>query len=373
MAGGDVHPWGCSLAFARVGLGGAAGLASIGAGTIHAAATLAHRAVAPALAIFVVLAGCQLVWGALVLARSGRRLILSGALGNLAAVAGWIASKTVGIGPVRGLEHAASPQLADSLAALLAAFAVACTVAALARARGGISHPVFGPAATAPLAVLIAAAAAGATAAPGHAHDAARASHRAQPAHRSAHGVAGVSAVQQARADRLVRVTRRGLPRFSRVAAAKAAGYASIGDSATGYEHYIKWSYIDDDRLLDPKHAESLVYRVNGDRRRLVAAMYMLREGATLDRVPDVGGRLTQWHVHDDLCFTADPAAPVVGGITTPGGRCPAPLVKRARVPMLHVWIVAHECGPFASLEGIAAGQVREGEQRRCDRRHATH
>jgi hypothetical protein len=99
--------------------------------------------------------------------------------------------------------------------------------------------------------------------------------------------------------------------------------------------------------------------------------MYMLSEDRTLDTVPDVGGRLTQWHIHDDLCFTDDPTAPVVAGITTPDGRCPPPLTKRAQVPMLHVWIVPHRCGPFAALEGIAAGQVKDGEQARCDHEHS--
>jgi hypothetical protein len=27
-------------------------------------------------------------------------------------------------------------------------------------------------------------------------------------------------------------------------------------------------------------------------------------------------------------------------------------------VPMVHVWIRANECGPFAALEGHSAGQV---------------
>ena len=99
----------------------------------------------------------------------------------------------------------------------------------------------------------------------------------------------------------------------------------------------------------------------------------MLGEGATLDTVPDVGGRLTQWHIHDDLCFTDDPAAPVVAAITTPGAACPPPLTKRGRIPMLHVWIVPHECGPFAALAGIAAGQGKDGEQPRCHRAHGAH
>jgi len=37
---------------------------------------------------------------------------------------------------------------------------------------------------------------------------------------------------------------------------------------------------------------------------------------------------------------------------------------------MLHAWIVPHECGPFAALEGIGGGQVKDGEQPRCHRAH---
>ena len=31
-----------------------------------------------------------------------------------------------------------------------------------------------------------------------------------------------------------------------------------------------------------------------------------------LNDVPDIGGALMQWHIHDNLCFTADPVAPQV-------------------------------------------------------------
>lgn len=350
------------------------------------------------MALFVVLAVCQIGWGLLALGTIGRPLILGGALGNLIAIGGWLVAKSAGIGVVDGLEQAEPAQLADSLAALLATVAVACALAALAGARRGVAHAALGPALTSIVAVCICgAAAAGVTATPRHTHAdggaASSAHHGPSPATASKHpdageprgarrrrsgavdlgGVAGVTPRQQARAEALVSATRQRLPKFADVATAQAAGYVSIGDAPTGHEHYVRWSYINDDKRLDPAHAESLVYRVEGDDRKLVAAMYMLGEDATLDTVPDVGGRLTQWHVHDDLCFTDDDAAPVVAGITTPGGSCTPPLVKRARVPMLHVWIVPQECGPFAALEGIGGGQVPDGEQPRCHRVHAAH
>ena len=39
---------------------------------------------------------------------------------------------------------------------------------------------------------------------------------------------------------------------------------------------------------------------------------------------------------------------------------------------MIHVWIVPHECGPFAALEGVGAGSILEGEQRWCDHAHGS-
>ena len=32
----------------------------------------------------------------------------------------------------------------------------------------------------------------------------------------------------------------------------------------------------------------------------------------------------------------------------------------------VHVWIRANECGPFASLLGVGAGQIKSGTQRSC-------
>ena len=83
-----------------------------------------------------------------------------------------------------------------------------------------------------------------------------------------------------------------------------------------------------------------------------------------------IGGPLMQWHIHDNLCYTNDPVAPKVAGLTDPAGNCRAPLVKHDPAPMIHVWITPHRCGPFASLEGVGAGQIEEGEERLCDHAH---
>ena len=118
-------------------------------------------------------------------------------------------------------------------------------------------------------------------------------------------GVEGVTPKQQAAAENLIAITLWRLPQWSDPKVAEAAGFHSIGDGFTGYEHFIQWDWINDDHILDPDHPESLVYRVDGNgTRTLEAAMYMLPQGETLDTVPELGGKLTQWHIHDNLCFT---------------------------------------------------------------------
>jgi len=187
-------------------------------------------------------------------------------------------------------------------------------------------------------------------------------------------GTPGVTPEQQAFAENLVAVTLRYLPQWADIEYAESQGFRSIGDGATGHEHYIQWDWIDDDIWLDPTRPESLVFEPQPDgSKTLVSAMYMLPTGTTLADVPDWGGALMQWHIHGDLCFTDDPEAPRVAGTKPIGTSCAAPLVDKAEVPMIHVWIRPHECGPFAALDGIAGGQVPDGEEILCDRAHGAH
>jgi hypothetical protein len=183
-------------------------------------------------------------------------------------------------------------------------------------------------------------------------------------------GTPGVTAAEQHRAENLLRATIVGLRKYASPAEARAAGYRSIGDSITGDEHYVKWSYVDDGHILDAQRPESLVYEYKNGKQSVVAAMYMMPLGSRFSNVPDVGGALTQWHVHSNLCLTDDPEQKLVSGITSPNGACPPGTSKAGNTPMLHAWIVPNECGPFAALEGIGAGQVPEGQTRLCDTAH---
>jgi hypothetical protein len=182
-------------------------------------------------------------------------------------------------------------------------------------------------------------------------------------------GVAGVTPEQQAAAENTVAVTLLRLPHWSDPAVAEAAGFRSIGDGFTGVEHFVNQAFMEDDTILDPDRPESLVYSTEGGGRRLVAAMYMLKRGTPLSDVPNIGGKLMQWHTHENLCYNAQGK---VSGITDAAGNCPAGLIKPVPTPMIHVWIEPHRCGPFAALEGIGGGTIAEGEEILCDHAHGT-
>jgi hypothetical protein len=188
-------------------------------------------------------------------------------------------------------------------------------------------------------------------------------------------GTPGVTPAQQAAAEALLRATLRDLPRFASQSAAYAAGYRTIGDGITGDEHLVNWSYADDKDIFDSKHPESLVYDTRTPGHPVLeAAMYMLPPGSRWTDIPPLfRNALTQFHVHNNICFaqTKDPLQKVFGGFTDGDGNCPAGTTLAGNVPMLHVWIVKNPCGPFAALSGIAAGQVPPGEGPNCDTAHA--
>ena len=341
--------------------------------------------------MFVGVALFQLGWGAVALIRRDKIVALVGAIGNALLVGGWVLAKWRGISFIDGLDEVEPVQFADAFCAALAALsAVAAATVYFGYSVRRAIRPGF---ATGAAAVLALAALPGMVAAGNHKHEEeTRAIIRVNGQTKTVtapvvppqpydpkkpidlDGVEGVTPAQQARAENLIAETVLRLPQWSNVKHDEASGFKSIGDGVTGTEHFINYSYVTDKQTLDPDHPESLVFNVDRatGKRTLVSAMYMLPPGATLNTVPDVGGPLTQWHIHDNLCFTNDKVAPHVAGLTDAKGNCNPPLVKLLPVPMIHVWIVPHPCGPFAALEGVGAGQVKAGEVTACDHVHGT-
>jgi hypothetical protein len=370
-----------------------AAFASLSAGAIHAAAAGVHSENRAAVVAFSVTALVQLVWAVVAFWRTGRAIAWLGAAINLAAFGGWIIAKTSGIGFVKGLDVAEGPGFPDTLCAVLAAVAV--TEAVLAATVWSQPRHWFNAFAFGALAVVTAVVtligmvsasnhthshnsaaghthAAGTTAADGHTHAPAVVPPKEYDPTKPIDlgGVPGVTPAEQARAENLIGATLLELPRYSDYHTALKDGYFSIGDGLTGTEHFIKSSYLDDDHILDPDFPESLVYDVKPDgTKKLAAAMFMLGSKATFKDVPNVGGKLTQWHIHNNLCFTATGQ---VAGLTNASGGCAPGLNKGVQTPMLHVWIEKNPCGPFAALEGIGGGQIAPGQTRLCDTAHGS-
>lgn len=389
----ELHPSQPVAALGALGWLAIAGGASLGAGAIHAAAIGVHSEHHQAVVTFTVIAAVQLGWGAMALARPGRVVLALGALANIGVVGGWALAKTTGISFIDGFEVTEPVQTADGLAAGLA---VAAVLAVAAHLWGRTKLRLAGvPLVAGGTAVLVAALAvpgmlsAGshshAEGATGHGHDATAHDDGADLPTVTEHvavvvppkpydpslpidlgGVDGVTAQEQARAENLIAVTLLRLPQFADAAAVEAMGFASIGDGFLGHEHYLNPANMNDDKILDPDYPESLVFDTSVQPKRLAAAMFMLNAGDTLADVPELGGKLTQWHVHDNLCF----AGARVAGLTDAAGSCAPGLTKGPEVPMIHVWIEPHECGPFAALEGVAGGTIASGEERLCDQAH---
>jgi hypothetical protein len=356
-----------------------AGLASVGAGACHLAAAGMHAAHPSLARIFVIMGAAQMIAGLVLALGGGRPAASVVAVVNIAAVGGWALTRTAGNLWVQGLEVSERPQFADTVCAALGAIALVLAVIVLL--RGARQAPRVGLVAPGALIGVISVAAMLTGATHVHSHDEAGHVHAGemsmwprpfdptQPIDFG--GVPGVTPEQQARAETLVASTLQDLPQFADVTKVGALGFTSIGDADSGFEHYINSAYIRDDAFLDPNKPESLVYQVDGDKRTLVAAMFMARGMSLTDpKLVGWGGPLMQWHVHKDLCWSLDE---IVVGVTDADGKCPAGSINAGGdVPMVHVWITPNECGPFAALAGRGAGQVA-GDGPRVDQCAAHH
>ncbi|MFC4125483.1 hypothetical protein [Nocardia rhizosphaerae] len=368
------------------------GIASVGAGAVHFLAAGLHDEHTTLARLMVVLAAVQCAIGLAVLLSERRPVVSAMVAVNAAAVAIWAYTRFADIPWITGLT-AEAPGVADTVCAALGALAVAAAAVALLRPTATLPPLRSGVAASAVGVLALAAMLNGVGHVHSHGGDHAAGDDHAHAAGEDhtdlgdawprpfdpsapidVSGVPGVTAEQEQRASALIRDTLDKLPAFADVTTVAALGYRSIGDSVTGYEHYINTSYIRDDGFLDPTRPESLVYRVDGTDRTLVSAMYIAK-GKTIDdpELTDYAGPLMQWHVHDNLCWRAGDNGPQVAGVTDAAGNCPPNSINPGSGnPMVHVWIAPHQCGPFAALEGHGAGQAATDGRRTdtCDHDH---
>jgi hypothetical protein len=155
------------------------------------------------------------------------------------------------------------------------------------------------------------------------------------------------TAAQRAAADRLLQQSRASMARYADVAVAKAAGYKVIHNANDKLLHYGNPAYMRDGRTLDPQRMESLLYVHLNSGDLLVGGMYTVPRGVA---GPRIGGSLTPWHAHDDLCL--DPVKGIA--ITQTAEGCPAGSAVGVTGEMMHVWAIDYPGGPFAELDAAS-------------------
>jgi hypothetical protein len=334
-------------------LAGLAGALTLGSALVHATAAGTHAGDTTLVRLFALTAAVQAVLGAAQLNRPGRRTLVVAALFNLVVAAGWLASRTTGIPWVSSLARVEAVGLQDLMATVLEVAAAAVALVAV-RNPDRLVMPSLSPL----LAVVLAPALVGMVAPHDHGgHGAA--------GHTHSHSALATNAVfsggdtghatdaQLKAAKKLIDGTRKSVAAlFPDKQAVKAAGYTSIGDGfpISSFEHFINAAYLNDGHELDPARVESIVIETTPTGDKVASAMYILETGKTMDDTTNLTyGGLATWHYHQNLCW--DESGVRIAGFLVNGTCIPRGEFKFTP-PMLHVWMKAHECGPFAGLEG---------------------
>jgi hypothetical protein len=159
------------------------------------------------------------------------------------------------------------------------------------------------------------------------------------------------TAAQVAAAAKLIKETDASLVRFENVHTAIAAGF-TYRLATNGEEHLLYDGRSSSYQGLSPQDPSSLVYATNvrGHAPILLGAMYLMGHGDG----PQVGGGLTRWHSHLEVCRGG--RIIIAGFGVALHGRCdPATWKDQYTTQMLHVWVVPYPGGVFSDDLSTAA------------------
>ncbi|MDQ3881333.1 MAG: hypothetical protein M3295_09725 [Chloroflexota bacterium] len=165
------------------------------------------------------------------------------------------------------------------------------------------------------------------------------------------------TAAQRAAADRLATVTAAATVRYTDPGRAAADGYQQMTHFAfegLRAAHFGDLDAFTDHRILDASRPEMLMYlRAADDNLVLLGVLYAAPAG----QGRAVGGPLTHWHVHPDICAGGGGIVPVL--VT---GACPVGTIH-LDIEMLHAWVVPNPDGTFAYALPVDAAAVATGER----------
>jgi hypothetical protein len=165
---------------------------------------------------------------------------------------------------------------------------------------------------------------------------------------------------QQAAANSLVAQVDQGIEQYSNVQTAEADGYEPISSSRGPMTHYLNRSVVKQGDVLDPSHPSALMFANTVDGPVLIGAMFL--GPAPCVPGPDIGGSLTQWHAHDNLCFSGGQLV----GKTGSDGTCAAGSQHDTAYFMMHVWTAPQLAAQYqfqADLPPSAYASIDENGQ----------
>lgn len=160
-----------------------------------------------------------------------------------------------------------------------------------------------------------------------------------------------VTAAELQAATSLMVETRAAVAKYADQRVAISAGYEPVEPADLETVHFVNSAYLTDADILRPDHVQSLIYYNTRRGPVLIGAMYIMpRLGMS---GPEVGGPLTSWHHHDNLCF--DRVSGRIVAFAHSGffdrndksGTCPRGSSNHSTPQMLHVWVVDNPNGPF--------------------------
>jgi hypothetical protein len=153
------------------------------------------------------------------------------------------------------------------------------------------------------------------------------------------------TAAERAAAQLLLQQTKVGTQKFQDLPAAVADGYRVVTPPGQPIVHYVNPAYLAGTDTLNPERPESLIYGTSAKGPILLAAMYIAHRIGQAG--PDIGGPLTLWHSHSNLCFNSK--TNIIDSFTDAAGNCPAGSFSSGTPEMLHVWVVDNPNGPFST------------------------
>jgi hypothetical protein len=160
-----------------------------------------------------------------------------------------------------------------------------------------------------------------------------------------------VTAAELQAATKLMVDTRSAVAKYSDQKVAIAAGYEPVEPLELPVVHFVNPAYLTEADVLRPDHVQSLIYYNTKRGPVLIGAMYMMPKLGMAG--PEVGGTLTSWHKHDNLCFDKATGKIVAfahdadTNSNDKSGSCPRGSSNHSTPEMLHVWVVENPAGPF--------------------------